>query len=153
MTAQTGRTIQRWIGFLLSDGTALRSLEVDTINNIGLNYPEVEVYAWLDLIKGVLLDTPDCAIDIGGPFSNIANGAHVVLSAQNGLYTPRSFDIQIGIQHAWEAGEPQFGITATATSGILVSNYIVTGNKYSAKLRMKTGSSAPVWGTAAETVS
>lgn len=155
MTAQTGRTIARWVKFLFSDGSAMRELGVDTINGVGLTYPEVELMAFMDAIRGALPDTPDCQIDISGPFDNSANAAHAVLSAANGLTTPRSLDVQVGIRHAWESGEPQFGATASATSGFIVTDYKADVNtgKYTAKFRMLTGSSAPAWGTAAETVS
>ena len=156
MTANLDRTISRWTRFYFSDGSAMRNIPVNTINGIGLNYPEVEVYAFLDVIRGVLLDTPDCAIDIQGPFTNEANSAHAVLNAANGVMTPRSLDVQVGIQHAWESGEPQFGVTATATSGFVVSQYIFDPSTglYSARFRMKSNSAAaPAWGTAAEAVS
>lgn len=154
MSANTGRTVSRWVSFLFSNGS-MRTLPVDSINGVGLTYPEVELTAFMDAIKGALPDTPDCAIDITGPFDTSANSAHAVLSAECGGVTPRSFDVQIGIRHAWEAGEPQFGITATSTSGLLCTSYIVDVNagKYSAKFRMFPGSSAPAWGTAAEAAS
>lgn len=155
MATNTGRTVSRWTGFLFSDGSSMRELPVDSINGVGLTYPEVELTAFMDAIKGALPDTPDCQIDITGPFDSAANSAHAVLSAANGVVTPRSLDVQIGVQHDWESGEPQFGITATSTSGFICTSYIVDVNagKYSAKFRMFPGSSAPAWGTAAEAVS
>ena len=151
----TGRTVSRWTAFLFSDGSSMRELPVDSINGVGLTYPEVELTAFMDAIKGALPDTPDCQIDITGPFDSTANSAHAVLSVANGATTPRSLDVQIGIQHDWIATEPQFGITATATSGFICTSYIADVNtgKYSAKFRMFPGSSAPAWGTAAEAVS
>ena len=155
MAVQTGRTVSRWTAFLFSDGSSMRELPVNSINGVGLNYPEVELTAFMDAIKGALPDTPDCAIDISGPFDSSSNSAHAVLSAADGVSTPRSLDVQIGIRHDWEAGEPQFGITATATSGFFVSSYIVDvdAGTYSAKFCMFSGSSAPAWGTVAEAVS
>jgi hypothetical protein len=154
MTANTGRTLSRNTNFLFSDG-AMRSLPVDTINGVGLQYEEVELTAFLDTIKGVLLNTPDCQIDISGPFDTAANSAHAVLSAANGVMTPRSLDVQVGIRHAWETGEPQFGITATATSGFICTSYLFdpSSGKYTARFRLMSGSSAPAWGTAAEAAS
>lgn len=155
MTAQTGRTVSRWVAFKFSDGSQMRELPVDTINGVGLTYEETELTAFMDAIKGALPNTPDCQIDIAGPFDSTANSAHAVLSAANGVCTPRSLDVQVGIRHDWEADEPQFGITATSTSGFIVTNYIVDVNagKYTAKFRLYPGSSAPAWGTAAEAVS
>jgi hypothetical protein len=155
MTANTGRTVSRWVNFLFSDGSTMRSLKVNSINGVGLTYPEVELTAFQDAIRGALPDTPDCAIEISGPIDTTANGAHAVLSAAAGGSTPKSLDVQIGIQHAWETGEPQFGATASATSGFLCVAYNVNPNDgtYTAKFRMFPGSSAPAWGTAAEAVS
>lgn len=154
MTANTGRTTSRWTEFWFSDGT-LRELPVDTINGVGLTYEEVELTAFMDAIKGALQGTPDCQIDISGPFDTTANSAHAVLSAANGAMTPRSLDVKIGIRQAWVEGEPQFGITASSTSGFIVTNYLVDVNagKYSAKFRLYPGSSAPAWGTVAEAAS
>ena len=154
MTANTGRTVSRWTSFLFSNGS-MRTLPVDSINGVGLTFPEVELTAFIDAVRGVLPDTPDCKIDITGPFDTTANSAHAVLSAEVGGVTPRSLDVQIGVRHAWESGEPQFGATASATSGFLCTAYNVDVNagKYSASFRMFPGSSAPAWGTAAEAAS
>lgn len=132
----------------------MRELAVDSINGVGLTFPEVELMAFMDAIRGALPDTPDCQIEITGPFDSTATtGAHTVLSAAAGVATPRSLDVQVGIRHDWETGEPQFGITATATSGFICTSYIADVNtgKYSAKFRLFPGSSAPAWGTVAET--
>ena len=155
MTANTGRTVSRFVEFWFSDGTTMRELPVDAINGVGVTHAEVELTAFMDAIKGALPDTPDCQIDITGPFDSTANSAHDVLYAANGAMTPRSLDVKIGIRHAWVEGEPQFGITATSTSGFIVTSYIVDVNtgKYSAKFRLFPGSSAPAWGTVAEAAS
>ena len=57
----------------------------------------------------------------------------------------------MGIRHAWEAGEPQFGITKSATSGIWVSSYVpnIDDGTYSAQIAV-FGGTAPAWGTSAE---
>lgn len=161
MAAQTGRTTQKWTSFYVDDsGGTLREIPVDSINGVGLTYDEVELTAFQDAIKGVLPAHPDCTITITGPFDNSAasspptlSGSHTVLSAINGAQTPLTLDIRVGIRHTWEAGEPQFGITSSATSGFICSEYVadVNAGKYSAKFRMFPGSSAPAWGTAAET--
>ena len=67
--------------------------------------------------------------------------------------TPLTLDIHFGIRTAWDAGEPQFGITATATSGYLVTKYVVdmSSMTYSARAVLYPGSSLPAWGTTAET--
>ena len=154
MTAQTGRTLSRYVSLLISDGSAMRIIKVNSINDIGLTHEEVELSAFQDPIKGVLLGTPGFVLNFSGPFDNTANGSHVVLNALNGVNTPRSFDVQFGIQHAWEAGEPQFGITVGTNSGLIIASYVVNPDAtFSAVGRMFSGSSAPAWGTVAEAAS
>ena len=161
MAAQTGRTTQKWVSFNVDDsGGTLRTIPIDSINGVGLTYDQVELTALQDAIKGALPAHPDCVIEITGPFDTTAvaaagtlSGSYTVLSAIVGGVTPLTLDVQIGIRHAWESGEPQFGITSSATSGFLCFDFqpdLNTG-KYSASFRMFPGSSAPAWGTAAET--
>lgn len=155
MAVQTGRTVAKWVAFLLSDESSMRELAVDNIGPVGLDYPEEDLTAFMDAIRGVLLGIPNFSIEIGGPWDTGANQNHAVLSAAAGKMTPLSVDIQFGIRHDWEAGEPQFGITASATAGVLVASYKATPNdgKFTATLAMIAGSTAPAWGTAAEAVS
>lgn len=160
MTAQTGRTVSKFVDFRIDDsGGTLRSIPINSINGVGLTYPEVELTAFQDAVKGVLLNTPECTITITGPFDTTAaqtagtlSGSHTILSAIVGALTPLTLDIQIGVGHAWESGEPQFGITSSAANGFLCSDYQVNPNDgtYSATFVMFPGSIAPAWGTAAE---
>jgi len=141
-------------------GGTLRTIPVDSINGVGLTYDEVELTAFMDAIKGALPAHPDCVITITGPFDTTAaaaagslSGSHTVLAGIDGGTTPLTLDVQVGIRHAWESGEPQFGITSSSTAGFLCFDYQadVNSGKYSAKFRMYPGSTAPAWGTAAET--
>ena len=160
MAAQTGRTVSKWVDFIVDDSAGtLRSIPVSSINGLGLNYEEKDLTAFQDAIKGVLLGQPDCAIEITGPFDTTAaqaagtlSGSHTVLSAIVGGSTPLTLDVQIGMRHAWESGEPQFGITSSAANGFLCANYNVDigAGTYSARFVMFPGSAAPAWGTAAE---
>lgn len=166
-TAGTGRTVKRWTRFLVDDSAGtIREIPVDTINGVGLTYDEMDLTAFQDAIKGVLLDTPDCSIDISGPFDTTAaqaaggsgaapalSGSHTVLSAIAGVNTPLTLDIRFGMRQYWETGEPQFGITSSAANGFVCTKYTVDPGamKYSASFRMYAGSTAPAWGTAAET--
>jgi hypothetical protein len=160
MATQTGRTVSKWTDFIVDDsGGTLRSIPVDSINGVGLSYDETEVTAFQDAIKNVLPGHADCVISISGPFDNSVaaavgtlSGSHTILSGIVGGNTPLSLDVQVGIRHAWESGEPQFGITSSATSGFICTQYSVDldSMKYSAQFRVM-GSTAPAWGTAAET--
>lgn len=161
MTAQTGRSVSRYTNFIIKDsGAVLRAIPIDSINGVGLEYEVKDLTAFQDAIRGVLLNTPNFELTITGPFDNSAaaavpalSGSHTVLSGIVGVNTPLSFDVQMGIRHAWEAGEPQFGITGSTTNGILCVSYTVNpeDGKFTAKFQMAAGSAAPAWGTAAET--
>ena len=161
MTANTGRTVSKWTTFLCDDSAGtLREIPVDSINGVGLTYDETELTAFQDAIKGVLPAHPDCTITISGPFDTTAagtpptlSGSHTVLSAIVGGTTPLALDVRIGVRHTWEAGEPTFGITGTATAGFLCTDYQFdpSNGKYTAKFRVFPGSTAPVWATAAHT--
>ena len=159
MAVQTGRTTFKWTDFIVDDsGGTLRSIPVNSINGIGLTYDEMDVTAFQDAIKNALPGHANCAISISGPFDTTAaaaagtlSGSHTILSNLPGGVTPLSLDVQVGIRHAWEAGEPQFGITATATSGFLCGSYVpnIDDGTYTATFYM-IGGTAPAWGTAAE---
>lgn len=167
MAANTGRTVKRWTRFIITDSAGtLREIPIDSINGVGLDYPMAELTAFQDALKGALPDTPQCEITIGGPFDTTAaasvaasgaapvlSGSHTILAPLAGLATPLSLGVYIGNKHYWETGESVFGISKTSTSGFLVFQYQADpGNgKYTAKLGMFPGSSAPAWGTAAVT--
>jgi hypothetical protein len=158
MAAQYGRTVQDYTSFIISLGAAMVAIPVDSIGDVGLDYPEEEMAAFQDAIKGVLVGQPNFTLDFGGPFDNTATtGSHIILSAKLGVMTASSFDIQFGIRHAWVALEPQFGCSAVvaSNSGIMVTKYKVTGGRFSATIRMIAGSAVaaiPAWGVAAEVV-
>lgn len=160
MTTAYGRTVNRYVDFRIDDSAGtLRSIPVDSINGLALTYEEHDLTAFQDAVKGKLNGTPDLKIDITGPFDTTAaaaagtlSGSHTVLSGIKGKNVPLTMDVQVGINHAWEAGEPQFGITSSATSGMLCSSYSVDVNtgKYAASFIVFPGSTLPDWGTAAE---
>lgn len=167
MAAQTGRTVNRWIRFLVDDSAGtLREIPIDSINGVGLDFGGADTTALQDAIKNTLPEMPDCTIDITGPFDNTAaqaaggsaaapalSGSHTVLSAIAGALTPLTLDVRFGVQHYWETGEPQFGITSSAANGFICTKYVIdpATMKYSASFRVYAGSIAPAWGTAAET--
>jgi len=113
----------------------------------------MDVTAFADAIKNVLPGHADLSITMVGHLDNTADtGFHVVMSANNGGVTALSMDIQIGIRHAWESGEPQFGITSSATSGMIVTSYVVNLDAMEGTATLKVfGATAPAWATTAET--
>ena len=161
MAIQYGRTSFKHITFIIEDsGNVFRNIPIDSLSVVGLTYDEQDLTAWQDAVKVALATMPGAPIEWGGPFDSAAaavapalSGSHTVLVDLAGLNIPLTLDIQFGIQHAWEAGEPQFGITGTATAGYIVTKYTVdpASMRYSAKAVLFPGSTIPGWGIAAET--
>lgn len=150
MAAQTGRTNAKHITVKLDDsGGTLNDISayVNDISQPGLEYDTTDVTAFSDGVTNVTIGRPSAPIQIGGPFDTVMHGYAIGV---NGGTTPLSFDIEIGIRHAWESGEPQFGITQSATSGYLMHSYKTDGVTWTAMLDV-FGPTAPAWGTAAET--
>lgn len=151
MTANTGRTHAKHITVKLDNsGGTLTDITpyVNSIGSVGLNYETQDVTAFSDGVRNIVIGQATAPLTIGGPFDTVI---HSHMTAINGASTPLSLDIQIGIRHAWESGEPQFGITASSTSGYLVHSYMVDmgNNTWSAQLNV-FGATAPAWGTSAE---
>lgn len=149
--AGTGRTHAKWItvkvdnsGGTLTDITAY----VSTVGQFGLAYDVQDVTAFSDGSKNIVIGQPGAPLTLGGPFDTTI---HTHMTAINGAVTPLSLDIQIGILSSWDAGEPQFGITSSATVGYLCHSYMVdlSANTWSAQFDV-FGATAPAWGTAAE---
>lgn len=171
MAALTGRTPSKYVRFIIKDsGGTLREIPVNKIGNVGLTSPEVELTAIQDAIQGFLLGIPGFKLDFGGPFDTTAaaavaasaaapvlSGSHTILNPINGLQTPLSWAIYIGVRAYWETGAPVFGISSSATNGVLVSKYEIVpggpqdGVMYEAAICMAAGSTAPAWGTAVVT--
>lgn len=162
MAVQTGRTTSKWVQFIVGDSgnDTLRQIPINSLSALGVTYDESDVTAWMDAVRGVLPNMPDAPIDISGPFDTTAaaavaslSGSHTVLSAINGALTPLTLDVRIGMRHAWETGEPNFGITATATSGYILTKYDVdlSSMTYNASFRLFPGSSLPAFGSSDET--
>ena len=159
-----GRTVSKWVKFYIGDsGAVIREIPVDSINGVGLDYPEKDLTAFQDAVHGVLPEIPELEITIAGPFDNSAaqaasgsatapalSGSHTVLYNLAGGNTPLAFGIAIGIRHYYETGEPVFGITGTAANGFLCLSYVVNPDdaKYTAKFKVYPGSAVPAWGAA-----
>lgn len=163
----TGRTTYKWIRFIVDDsGSTLREVPINKISVVGLTYEEQDLTAYQDAVKGALPGWPDAPIEIDGPLDISAavaaggsgnapalSGSHTVIAPLAGLTTPLTLDVQFGMRQYWTTGEPQFGITASATAGYICTTYTVdpASMSYHAKFVLYPGSTAPAWGTAAET--
>jgi hypothetical protein len=166
MALSVGRTVGRFFKFQIKNLTSsMCDIPVDTIGGVGITYPEVDVSALQDALKGFLAGQGSVALSIGGPFDTSAyqaasgsgaaaalSGSHTILSPLVGGVTPLSFGVYIGMREYWTtAQDPVFGLASSATSGVLVTDYQVdvVGGKYTAKLAMFPGSVAPAWGSSA----
>lgn len=157
MTAQTGRTVPAFTKLLMgAAGGTMTDMKINSLGDLGLTYEEVDMSAWVDACKGFLVGKPDFSLDFGGPTDNTAStGPSTLLRSWVGTNTILSFDVQVGVRHAWEAGEQQFGLTGAVStnSGVIVTKYVESGGFYSATIRVIAGSAViPAWGTAAEAV-
>jgi hypothetical protein len=154
MPAQTGRTHSKWLGVFLNNAAgALTDLSsyVNTVSQFGLTYDTQDTTAFADAIKNIVLGQPGAPITLGGPIDTVII-THFAIAGINGSNTPLSLDLRIGIRQSWVAGEPQFGLTKSSTSGYVCTAFTVDpgANTWSASLDV-FGPTAPAFGTGAET--
>ena len=155
MTANTGRTNAKHIKIYLDNSggtlTDLSAYGIE-IGQVGLNHETTDVTAFSDGVRNITIGRPEAPLQWSGPFDTVLHAHMVALLAAvaAGTNSPLSLDIRVGIRHAWEDGEPQFGITQSATSGYLLHSYTTDGVTWSAQFDV-FGPTAPAWGTAAET--
>jgi len=169
MAAQTGRTVSKFLNLVIADSTnTLRDIGVQSLSVCGVTYEEQDLTVFQDAVMGALPNMPDAPIEFTTIFDTTAaqaasgsgvapalSGSHTVLAPLNGAMTPRTIDVQMGIRHTWETGEPQFGLTATDTSGYIMTQYNPNfdDQTVAVKFVLHPGSSLPAWGTAAEAAS
>jgi len=163
----TGRTSGKFIKVQIDDvnGT-VRDVPVATISGIGVTADVVDLTALQDALTGGLTGVPTFESPITGPFDTRAavsasgtgaapalSGSHTVLEPINNGSTPLTLGIYIGIQANWTTGgDPVFGITSSATAGVLLRDYTVSDDgMYSATIYMFPGSTAVDWATSAFT--
>lgn len=95
---------------------------IDSINGVGITHDESDVTALCDTIHKSVLGQGTVAIGISGPFNNTAStGAHVVLSAANGVQAGYTLLIQIGVRAAPASGDAELNVTNLMTSNYLVN--------------------------------
>lgn len=151
MTPLTGRTHAKHLTIKLgNNANSLTDITayVNKVNTVGLQYDSPDTTAYGDAIKNVVIGQPEAPLSIGGPWDTTLHAMMILL---NGNPVPRSLDIQVGIRAAWEAGAPQFGISQSATSGYVVTDYKpdLDSMTWTATLAV-FGATAPAWGVAAE---
>lgn len=151
MTANTGRTHAKWLTVKLNNSSAALtdiSAYTNTVGQFGLTYDTQDVTAFSNAVKNIVVGHPGAPITLGGPVDTVIITHFSSLTPE----TPLSLDLEMGIRHAWEAGEPQFGITKSSSSGYLCTSFTVdpAANTWSATLDV-FGATAPAFGTGAET--
>jgi hypothetical protein len=154
----TGRTNRKWIQVFL-DNSAGTLTEItaycSSVGTLGLTYDTSDVTAYGDFVKNFTLGQPGAPIQLSGPFDTTLYALLIGYNT-NGRQTSSndalSFDVRIGIQHAWTTGEPTFGITGSATSGYQITSFTVdtAGLNWNATLEV-VGSVAPNWSTQSHT--
>jgi hypothetical protein len=151
MTANTGVTHMKYLQFHLDDsGGTLQNLSayVSAPGTFGLKYEEVSVVALADAIKSIVKGWPESPLSIQF-IPHTSAFAHLTTLVT--LNTPLAFDFRIGVLHAWEAGEPTYGLTGTSSNGIICTGFTFDGSLITATFNMAPGSAAPAWATVAHT--
>lgn len=150
-----GRTVDRWATFFIDNSAAaLQQIPIISLAGAGIDYPVVDLTATQDPGHGGLPDTPNFKMTVTSPFDTTATtGAFTVITGVVGKSVPLAFDYRQGIQHTWEAGEPNFGVTGTTANGVLVTNLMVNpeAGTFSFDLILFPGSALPDWAIAAHT--
>lgn len=149
MAAQVGRTNSKHISFWLdSSAGTLTDLTAYTksIGTVGLTFEEQDVTAYSDGVKNVTIGRADAPIAVTFQMDTVVYAHLIALSR----VIPLTLDIRFGIRHAWEAGEPVFGITSSATSGYLLKDLTMNDTDIMASF-VVYGPTAPDWATAAHT--
>lgn len=157
MPAQTGRTNAKWIQvFLENSNLTMTEITpyVRSIGTVGLTYDTTDVTAYADFVKNFTVGQPGAPITLSGPFDTTLF-AQMIGYNSNGRGTssnaPLTLNILVGIQHAWVAGEPCFGLSGSTAkqSGYQVSSFTVdtSAMTWTATLAV-AGSVAPAWATA-----
>lgn len=149
MTAQTGRTHLRWTEFWLdnSSGTLTNlSAHAFNVGAVGLDREVVDVTGFSAQVRNFLAGYPTAPLQVQFHMDTVMI-TH--LSALN-PDTPLSLGIYYGIRHAWESGEPTFGISSSSTSGYICNGFNVNAGVITANFNV-FGSTAPAWATSAVT--
>ena len=142
----TGKTNAQWVRVWVDD-------EVPTLRDISASCSSVElpwtvessdVTGFSDGVINVTVGRPDTPVTMSGPFSNTADvGAHDVLSVIVTQATPTvTLKIQVGILAAPSGTDPEYLGEFHCTEYSVDLSSMTWNATF-----LKSGSSAPVWGT------
>jgi hypothetical protein len=154
----TGRTNAKWIQVFLDNSAGVLTeitAYVSSVGTLGLTYDTTNVTAYGDFVKNFTVGQPGAPLSITGPFDTTLY-AQLIGYSSAGLQTSSndalSFDVRIGIQHAWTTGEPTFGITGSKTSGYQITSFVVDTSSMTWTATLEVlGSAAPNWSTQSHT--
>jgi hypothetical protein len=150
MPVQSGRTNLRYVSFWLDNNAGtLTDLTpyLKDAPSVGLEYDVSNVEAVSDGSKNVVVGIPACPLSVKFVFDTVVFAHLIALSPT----TPLALDVRFGIRQAQVTGEPQFGITASATSGYVITSLKVNGVEDIDASFDVFGATAPAFGTTNET--
>jgi hypothetical protein len=150
MAAQTGRTNNKYIGFWLDNaGGTLTDLTsyLKSVNAVGVTYDQQDVTGMNDGTKNYTVGWGDAPITATFQFDTTVFAHLIALPTTQ----PLSLDVRFGIRQAQVTGEPQFGISMSATSGYTITSLICNQTDDITATFCVFGSTAPAFGTTNET--
>ena len=151
MTVNAGRTNVKFSEFWLDNsGATLTNLTsyLKDLGTVGLQYDVTQVEAVSDGSKNVVVGIPAAPLSITFVFDTVVLAHLIALNPQ----TPLALDCRFGIRQSPQVtGEPQFGITASTTSGYVITGLHVNGVESIVATFDVFGSTSPAFGTTNET--
>ena len=150
MPAQTGRTNIKFVGFFLDNSAGTLTDLTAYLKNpgtVGPQFDTLAVEAVSDGAKNVTVGIPAMPLTIEFIWDTVVITHLSALSPQ----TPLSLDIRYGVRQTYTAGEPQFGISMTSTSGYVLTGYTCNGVESITATFDVFGATAPAFGIAVET--
>jgi hypothetical protein len=149
MAVNAGRTNIKFVGFWLDNsGGTLTDLTAYLKNpgSVGLQYEAAAVEAVGDGSKNVVVGIPAAPLSIEFVFDTVVLAHLIALNPQ----TPLSLDVRYGIRQTQVTGEPQFGISMSATSGYVITGITANGVESITATFDVFGATKPDFGTTNE---
>jgi hypothetical protein len=150
MTVNAGRTNLKYVSFWLDTNAGVLTdltAYLKDAPSVGLEYDVSNVEAVSDGSKNVVVGIPACPLSVKFVFDTVILAHLIALSP----ITPLALDVRFGVRQTQVTGEPQFGITASATSGYVITALKVNGVESIDASFDVFGATAPAFGTTNET--
>ncbi len=149
MAVQAGRTNLKYVSFWLDTNAGVLTdltAYLKDAPSVGLDYDVSNVEAVSDGSKNVVVGIPACPLSVTFVFDTVVLAHLIALSPT----TPLALDVRFGIRQTQVTGEPQFGITASATSGYVITSLKCNGVESIDASFDVFGATAPAFGTTNE---